>query len=231
MAKAAKASNTLAQKLAVEALGTFLLVFLGAGAIVASASAYGAPDLLIVAIGLGMALAIGVTIAMSISGGHINPAVTIGMLVTGRIKAADAAAYIVAQVVGGYIGAALLALILPASVGAAVNWGSTTLSANVSVLQGIAIEAVITFILVLAVFGTAVDERAPRMGGLGIGLALMLCVLVAGPFTGGSANPARTIGPELVSGNFSYWYVYWIGPIIGGIVAALMYQNVILRKR
>lgn len=226
-------THTLPQKLFVEALGTFLLVMIGAGSIITTNYFMhgAASNLLIIAVAHGLALALAVTIAMSISGGHINPAVTIGMLVTRRIKAAEAGAYIVAQVIGAYIGAVMLAVALPAAAGAAVSWGAPSLAYGVSAYQGIAIEAMITFVLVMAVFGTAVDERAPKIGGFGIGLALMMGILVAGPFTGAAANPARALGPELFSLNFANWYVYWIGPVLGGIIAALIYQHIILRKR
>ena len=226
-------THTLPQKLFVEALGTFLLVMIGAGSIITTNYFMhgAASNLLIIAVAHGLALALAVTIAMGISGGHINPAVTIGMLVTRRIKAAEAGAYIVAQVIGAYIGAVMLAVALPAVAGAAVSWGAPSLAHGVSAYQGIAIEAMITFVLVMAVFGTAVDERAPKIGGFGIGLALMMGILVAGPFTGAAANPARAFGPELFSLNFADWYVYWIGPVLGGIIAALIYQHVILRKR
>lgn len=224
-------SPELYRKLLMEGIGTFLLVFIGAGSIISSSYfSPGASQIIVVALAHGLALAIAVTLAMAISGGHINPAVTIGMFVAKRIKAADAVAYILAQVVGAYIGAALLFLIMPSSLGAAVGWGAPALSSSVTVFQGILIEMAITFILVMSVFGTAVDPRAPKIGGFGIGLTLMMCILVAGPLTGAAANPARAIGPMFVTYNFTNWYVYWIGPILGGILAALIYQYIILKK-
>ncbi len=223
---------TLKQKAVVEALGTFLLVFIGGGAIITSSYFFptSSSQLLIVALAHGIALAIAVSIAMNISGGHINPAVTISMLVTKRIKPGDAAVYIVSQVMGAVIGAAAL-MAFPAQVGAMSDWGVLSVNPMVSTVGAIAIEALITFILVLAVFGTAVDKRAPKMAGFGIGLALMIDILVAGPYTGAAANPARALGPEIATLNFANWYVYWIGPIIGAVIAALLYEYLVIRRK
>ncbi len=220
---------TLLQKAFVEGLGTFILVFIGAGAIISSGHFFsGSAQLLVIALALGLALGIAVTIALDISGGHINPAVTIAMLLTNRIKAYDALVYIVAQLIGAVIGAGVL-LIVPSSISAG-TFGMTVLNPSVSVFQGIVIEALITFVLMIVVFATTVDKRTVKVGGFAVGLALTLGILFAGPLTGGSANPARSFGPELITGNFANWYVYWIGPIIGAVLAALIYQYVLLRK-
>ncbi|MDE1768239.1 MAG: aquaporin, partial [Candidatus Micrarchaeota archaeon] len=108
------------------------------------------------------------------------------------------------------------------------GFGAPSLSSNISIWQGIIIEAAITFVLASAVFGTVVDKRAPKIAGFGVGLALFIGILVAGPFTGAAANPARALGPEIVSLNFTNWYVYWIGPILGALIAALLYQYFLL---
>ena len=227
---------SISQKAAVEALGTFLLVFLGAGAIMTStfffpsAASSNSTQLLIAALAHGIALALAVTIALGISGGHINPAVTISMLVTKRISAANATVYILAQVFGAIVGAALL-LAFPTQAGVMSAWGAPTVSPFINVWQAIVIEAAITFVLVIAVFGTVVDKRSPKIAGFGVGLALMLGILVAGPYTGAMANPARAFGPELLTLNFSFWYVYWIGPILGAVIAALFYEYFVLGKK
>lgn len=226
------ANAPLGQRAAVEAIGTFLLVFLGAGSIISSSHlTSGSAQLLLVALAHGLALAIAISIAMGISGGHINPAVTVAMLVTKRISSHDAAAYIIAQLAGAAIGALTLLFLLPASYVAGTSLGATVLSPSVSIVQGIAIEAVITFILVISVFGTAVDRRAPKMAGFGIGLTLVALILVAGPLTGAAANPARAFGPELATLNFTDWYVYWIGPLIGGALAGLVYERFVLKRK
>lgn len=214
----------LKERAFVEGLGTFLLVFLGGGAIITSAYFFPtSSSLLMIALAHGVALGLAVTIAMGISGGHINPAVTISMWVTKRIKSIEAAVYIVAQVIGAVIGASVF-LVLPVQVGAASSWGLLSISPIVSVWQAIAIEALITFVLVIAVFGTCIDKRAPKIAGFGVGLALFAGILFAGPLTGAAANPARALGPEIATLNFTNWYVYWIGPIIGAVIAALLYD-------
>jgi MIP family channel proteins len=225
-------SNTLNSKLAAEFLGTLFFVFLAAGSVV-SAAYLGLPEYLaipFVAVGIGLALALAVSATMGVSGGQLNPAVTIGLLVAKKMNMKDSALYIVAQVLGATVGAALLFVLFPASIGNAVYWGSTTLGNGVTILQGIVVEAILTFFLVMAVFGTAVDERAPKIGGFGIGLTVMLDILVGGAVSGASMNPARSIGPALVSMHFAAWYVYWIGPIIGAIIAALFYSWFIMKK-
>lgn len=222
---------SLRQKATVEALGTFLLVFIGGGSIITSSFFFvpASSQLLIVAIAYGIALAIAVTIAMGISGGHINPAVTIAMWATKRIKTGDALVYIVAQIICALIGAAVL-FGFPIQAVASAGWSVPALSPIVSVGQGIFIEALITFVLVLAVFGTCVDGRSPKIAGFGVGLALMIGILVAGPFTGAAANPARALGPEIATLNFTNWYVYWVGPILGALIAALLYDRFVLKK-
>lgn len=222
------------QKLLAEGLGTFFLVFVGVGAIISTAFIGGSANssqLLVVALAHGLALGIAVTAAMAISGGHINPAVTIGMLVARRISPSNAAFYIIAQVIGAMIAVALLIAMIPSQYGAAVGWGVPALASSITVLQGIAIEAVITFFLVFSVFMTAVNPRSAKIGGLGVGITLAIVIMFAGPFTGAAANPSVSLGPAIVTGNFANWYVYWIGPVIGGIIAALICEYGLLRSR
>jgi MIP family channel proteins len=221
MAKTAK----LSQRALVEFIGTLIFVFVGAGSVVAVhflSPTY--PGLLVIALANGIGLALAITFAMNISGGHMNPAVTIGMLVTKNIKALDSLVYIIAQVLGATVGALLLVALMPAAAGAAVSYGAPALAPSVGLLQGIALEAVMTAFLVFMVFGTAVDKRAPKIGGFGVGLIVVLDAIVGGPLTGAAMNPARAIGPMIASMSFANWYVYWIGPIIGAVVAALIYS-------
>jgi len=217
----------LGQKATVEAIGTFILTFIGAGSIIAT----GGSTLIVIALAHGIALAIAVSAAMNISGGHINPAVTLGMLVTKRISVQHAAVYIVSQLIGAILAGYLLMGVFPKTLGSAVNWGAPGLGSQTSVAQGILFEAVMTFILVFAVFGTAVDSRAPKIGGFGIGLAIAIDIMAGGPFTGAAMNPARAIGPMVAALNFTNWYVYWIGPILGSIIAALLYHYVVLKNQ
>lgn len=227
MAKMAK----LSQRALVEFIGTLIFVFVGAGSVVAvQYLGIGGSGLLLIALANGIGLALAITFAMNISGGHMNPAVTIGMLITKNIKSLDALAYIIAQVLGATIGALLLVALMPSAAGMAVSYGAPSLASSVGLLQGIALEAVMTAFLVFMVFGTAVDKRAPKIGGFGVGLIVVLDVIVGGPLTGAAMNPARAIGPMIASMSFANWYVYWIGPIIGAVVAALIYAYCIQQK-
>lgn len=224
--------QSISSKLFAELFGTLIFVLIGAGSVV---SVYylaipAAFSLFFVAFATGIALALAVSATMGVSGGHLNPAVTIGAWVAGKIKFNEALGYIVAQIAGATIGAALLLVMFPSVVGNAVFWGTPTLGSSIGIVQAIAIEAILTFILVFVVFGTAIDERAPKIGGFGIGLAVAIDAMIGGSLTGAAMNPARATGPILVSMHFANWYVFWIGPIIGGIVAALIYKNLIMNK-
>lgn len=221
-----KGQATLSQRMLVEAVGTFLLVFVGAGSVIAT----GGSNLVAIALANGIALAIAVSFAMGISGGHINPAVTIAAYVTGKIKGLDAFGYILAQLLGAILAGIFLIGAYPVAAGAAVHYGTPGLGSGVSVLGGIIFEGIMTFILVFVVFGTVIDSRAPKIGGFAVGLAVVVDALAGGPFTGAAMNPARAIGPAIASLYFANWYVYWIGPIIGAIIAGLLYKNMILKE-
>ena len=212
-----------------ELIGTFAFVFLGAGSIITNTLTHGALGLLGIALAHGLALAIMITVFAATSGGHINPAVTIGMLVTRRIEPVLGLLYIVAQLVGATLAGLLLQAVFPFAVWQAAELGTPLLAPGVSFGTGVLVEAVLTFFLLLAVFGTAVDPRAPKIGGFGIGLTVAVDILVGGALTGASMNPARTFGPALAGGFWQNDLVYWIGPIIGAVIAALIYQYVILR--
>lgn len=214
-----------------ELVGTFCFFFIGAGSIIASVQAHmtGGSQLLIVALAHGLMLSIMVSIFGATSGGHFNPAVTISFLVTQRISAALAALYVLAQLVGGTLAGLALRLVFPVAAWHAARLGTPNLAPGVSFGTGVVLEGILTFFLVLAVFGTAVDARAPKIAGFGIGLTVLADILVGGPVTGASMNPARTFGPALAGGYWNNDLVYWIGPIIGGAIAALFYEHIIIR--
>lgn len=212
-----------------ELVGTFTFFFIGAGAIVANTFSHGAVGLPGIALAHGLILAIMITTFGATSGGHFNPAVTVGFLVTRRIKPALAALYIAAQLVGGILAGLALRAIFPQSIWQVTHLGTPALAPNVSFGTGVLVEAILTFFLLLAVFGTAVDARAPKVGGFAIGFTVMVDILMGGPLTGAAMNPARAFGPAVASGFFTNDLVYWIGPIIGGAIAALLYDQVILR--
>ena len=182
----------LSQRFYSEFLGTFALVFVGSGAIMTATSNNG--TLLEIAIAHGLVLGVMVTAFMRIAG-HFNPAVTIGFLVTRRITPAMAGLHIAAQLVGAIIAAFALKALFPADVFSATHGGGQSIANGVSAMQGAALEAVGTFFLMTAVYGTAVDQRSPSIGGFGVGLTLAFVILVIGPLTGGAVNPARAFGP------------------------------------
>jgi MIP family channel proteins len=222
---------SLARRLTAEAIGTFGLVFIGAAVVVVNG---GFPNsgigLLGIALAHAVVLSVMITATMTISGGHLNPAVTVGLLVTRRIDPISAAAYIVTQLVAAIIAAFLVKLLLPLHAVNASMLGVPVIASSVSLGQAIGIELVLTFFLVSAVFGTAVSPDAPRVGGFGIGLVLLFDILVGGPLTGAAMNPARAFGPAVVAGAWVGQLVYWIGPIAGAIVAAILWEYVLIPR-
>jgi aquaporin Z len=222
---------SLLRRSIAEAIGTFALVFIGAGAIMSGFFPKSDFGVFGVALAHGLILGTMITATMRISGGHLNPAVTLGLLVARRVDLRTAGGYVVAQLGGAVLGAALLKTIYPASVIRATALGTPHLAASISLTQGIAVEAVMAFFLVSAVFGTCVHPEAPRVGGFAIGLTLAADILMGGGLTGAAVNPARAFGPALVAGDWVGHAVYWIGPILGGVVAGLVWEYVLLPKR
>ncbi len=184
-----------------------------------------------IAVAHAMVLSVMITATMSISGGHLNPAVTIGLLVARRVDSRTAAAYIVSQLIGAILASLLVKAIYPAGVTKPIALGTPAIANNILFGQAVTIEAILTFFLVSAVFGTCVNPDAPKVGGFGVGMVLLFDILVGGPLTGSAVNPARAFGPALVSGQWVGQIVYWVGPILGGIVAALLWEHVLLPKR
>ena len=217
-----------AAALIAEGLGTFLFFFVGAGSVVLgdylAASGGTGPGLLGVALAHGLALAVLVSALGAVSGGHFNPAVTFAVWIMGRVTPMRLALYIVAQLLGGLAAGLALKLTFP-DAWQASNVGTPALGPGVSPVIGIGVEAVLTALLILAVIGTAVDSRGPKIGGLAIGLAVAADILVGGPLTGAAMNPARWFGPAVAAGAYADWYVWWIGPAIGAAVAALVYRS------
>jgi len=223
---------SLLRRSLAEALGTFGLVFIGVGSVLV-AKAY--PGLSAGLLGIGLAhaivLSVMITATMAISGGHLNPAVTVGLLVGRRASAATAGAYIVAQLVGGVLGAFAVKLLFPPGMAKLASFGTPSLANNITIAQAIGLEAVLTFFLVSAVFGTCVNAEAPKVGGFAVGLVLLFDILVGGPLTGAAMNPARAFGPAFVAGDWVAQGVYWVGPILGGIVAGLVWEYELLPPR
>jgi len=216
--------------LTAEFVGTLLFVFLGAGSVVAFAGGGPATGAVGVALAHGVGMAIIVSMTMSISGGHINPAVTTGLWIANKIDGKLALQYILAQLLGALVGAALVKGILPRPGVTLALGGTPHLAGDVTFLQGVWIEAALTFFLVSAVFGTAISPEAPRIGGFGIGLAIFVDALVGGNLTGAMMNPARAFGPALINVSLNGQAVYWIGPLIGAAVAAALWKAVLLPR-
>ncbi len=225
------------QKLVAEFAGTFALVFFGVGTISAdqflrsSSNGQSGIGLLGIALAQGLAIGIMVTAVGHISGGHFNPAVTIGFWVTRRLSTFDTLTYWIAQVAGA-IAAAYLLRRLPFDAWSSVQLGTPDLASGVTRTTGMILEAVMTFFLVFVVFATAVDMRGAfdKIAGFAIGLTVTMGVLLGGPFTGGALNPARALGPALASNHWTNHGVYWIGPLAGGVVAGWLYDIVFLVK-
>jgi len=222
------------QALIAEFLGTFFLCFAGIAAILSTTSAVGSGAGIVgIALAHGLALSIAVNAFGGVSGGHCNPAVTLAMLVTGRSSPQNAVGYIVAQCAGATAAAFLCASVFPADAVAQANLGIPLPAAWATSGVVFTLEFVMTFLLVIAVFGTAVDPRgaAVKIGGFAIGLTVTFDILAGGAVTGASMNPARSFGPALVQGFWQWHLFYWIAPIAGGITAALIYDNLILDKK
>jgi MIP family channel proteins len=222
------------QKLVAEFIGTFALIFFGAGSICTDQYLHttGGIGLLAIALAHGLAIGLMVSALGHISGGHFNPAVTIGFWVTKRINTLDTVLYWVAQLAGATAAALLLKAVVPEDTWRAVALGTPELARDFPRWAAMALEAVTTFFLVLTVFATAVDEKGafPAISGFGIGISISLGILVAGPLTGAALNPARAFGPALAASHWANQGVYWVGPLAGGFVAGLLYETLYLKK-
>ena len=207
--------------LVAEFIGTFALIFVGAGA-----AAIGQANLLDIALAHGLVVVAFIYAYGHISGTHINPAVTLGFLIAGEIKFRAATGYWIAQFLGGTLGAALLKAVLPTP----GDLGVTILAEGISVGQGLLIEVVLTFFLVNTIFMTALSGKAKPFAGLAIGLILVALILMGGPLTGASFNPARTLGPAIVSSTYTDIWLYFVGPFGGATLAALLYIGALKDK-
>jgi MIP family channel proteins len=224
--------DSLGKAAVAEFVATFALIFIGAGAVIQAVGS-GQLDLVGVALAHGLVLAIMVSVTGHISGGQVNPAVTIALWVAGKIPTFRAGILIVAQLLGAVVGAVLLRFVVGGDLFDAGGAGAPALGPDVSVGTGIVLEAILTFFLVFVVFGTAIDTRGPwnKTAGFTIGLAIAFDILAFGPLTGAAMNPARWFGPALVGGLWSDAIVWIVGPIAGGIIASVVYTSVFLRSK
>ena len=229
-------SPTLWKQLISEFIGTFALIFIGVGAIHHASNPASGMGLLGVALAHGLTIAAMVTATGGICGGQLNPAVTFGLWIGRQIETGKALLYAVAQLLGATVAGYVLLFVLNDASNAGndavriVAKGTPALAPHVTFLQGVVIEMILTFFLVFVVYGSAVDTRAPRLGGLAIGFTVTLDILFGGPLTGAAMNPARTFGPALASGMWTSHAVYWIGPLLGAGLAGFIYGRFLIHQ-
>jgi MIP family channel proteins len=224
-------SSRIASKLLAEFIGTFALIFIGAGAGAVVGGSVGLPGIVAIAFAHGLTVMVFAFTYGSVSGGHFNPSVTVGVLAAGAMSVGEAAGYIVSQLIGGILGALLLRTILG---GAETGLGTPELARNLALgtttltvtsWAGFMIEALLAFFLVTVVLGTAVAGRARNFAPLAIGMTLTLNILMGGALTGAAFNPARALGPMVATGNFSDAWLYLAAPIVGAIAAAILHTG------
>jgi aquaporin Z len=221
--------DSLLKRLVAEFIGVFALCFIGIMAISVAAGDSGSAALVHVAFAHGLTIAVMVAALGAISGAHFNPAVTFGFLIARRMDLPTGFAYIIAQLAGGLIAAIIIAVLFDAGT---VAGGTPQVAGGITMAQAVVLEIITTFFLVLVVFGTAVDERAPKyVFPLAIGLVVVLDIMAIGPITGAAMNPARVFGPLLSATIFdaastkTMWgvhWVYWVGPLVGGGLAGAL---------
>jgi MIP family channel proteins len=229
---------SLGKRMLAELIGTYLLVFLGAGSVITFASTLGfeSPSASLFAIGFTFAVAIAVAIYTlgHVSGCHINPAVTVGLAVIKRFPLNEVVPYIAAQLAGAVLASATHLAIYGVGVAQKVSFGVTLPGAIIGNSAPIAClnEIVMTFMLMWAIMGIAVSGKsAPGWAGWGIGLIVGALIWWGGPISGTSLNPARTFGPAIMSGVWTAHWVYWVGPIIGAVIAAVIYEYIFIREK
>jgi len=219
--------------LVAEFVATMMFVFMGTGLIVSynqdktQGHDLGA-GLVSIAFGFGISLSTMIYTVANISGGHLNPAVTVGLLVIRQIELFKAIGYIICQLGGGIVGAGLMYGVMPDNITEQVHMGATSIADGVTPGEGCAIEICLTFILVFTVCATAELsgdlKHMGRFAPLAIGFSVLVDHMIGVPFTGASMNPARSFGPAVVAGYWKNHWVYWVGPMVGGIIASLLYH-------
>jgi aquaporin TIP len=219
-----------ARALVSEFVGTFALLLVGISSIFANYQSGGAVGVLGIALAHGFVIAAVASAVGPISGGHFNPAVTIGALLGGRIGAGAAAAYIVVQLVAALLGTLVAGTLFEPHAVAATLYGAPSFGASTTVLQAALAEGLFAFMLVFVVYGTAFFKYAPKIGALYVGLTVTFSAIVIGPLTGAGINPARYLGPALAAGDLSQALPYIIAPILGGAAAALLFNFVLEGK-
>ena len=209
------ATPTLPRRLLAECLGTALLVSVGCGAVMVDGLHGGALGLVGIALTWSALVAVLIYVLGHVSGAQINPAVTVALWSIDRVPGREVAPLIVSQVVGATLGSALVTWVL----GTAAGVGATTTGLDPA--RGFAVEFLASFLVMATVCGAGLDDRTPRaFTALAVGLSVGVCVLVAGPLTGASMNPARSFAPALVGGVWTMQWLYWAAPLAGMWTAA-----------
>lgn len=217
-----------------EYFGTMFFVFIGAGSVVMSGvlSSGGGLDpsrLLVISFAHGLAIFVMVAAFGGISGGHFNPAVTIGAMAFRAISVRMGCVYIIMQLTGAIMGASFVKELLPTAM--RFNVGAHAVASGITLWSAVNLEALLTSLLMFVILFTAMDQKRKNMWApLAIGMTIMLDHLIGVPLTGASMNPARSFGPALVSGMWANHWVYWVGPIVGSIVAVLFYRIIFCEK-
>ncbi|ERM98707.1 hypothetical protein AMTRI_Chr05g66960 [Amborella trichopoda] len=213
-----------------ELVCTFLFVFAGVGAAMATGTLNGGSNSIValtaVAIAHALVVAVMISAGLATSGGHLNPAVTIGLLVGGHITVFRSILYWIAQLIGSSFACVLLKYLT-----GGLETPIHNLSNGVSSLQGLIMEIVLTFSLLFSVYATMVDPKKGKLDGLGpmlVGFVVGANILAGGPYSGASMNPARSFGPALASWDWSNHWIYWVGPLVGGALAGLVYENIFI---
>lgn len=262
VAPSTRRSLTMIGKLLAEGVGAFALCFIAGGAILANQHLGGGSGPVGAALAYGLALAVMVSATLHVSGGQLNPAVTLGLLAVGRVKVLDAFACVAAQLAGALAAGLLLTGTVflhvntpegspldlvhatphynPMLLGAGDSEISpeggrirTRFDATRAAVSAMTIEAVLTFFLMFAFMATAVDPRRPNVGGFAVGLTVAAEVLVAAPLTGAAMNPARYVGTGYFTSGSMFWtqlWVYWAGPVLGAVVAAVAYEYLMMPR-
>ena len=224
-------SDRIAPKLLAEFIGTFAFVFIGAGTGAVIGDGVGLPGIVAIAFAHGLTIMVFAFAYGSVSGAHMNPAVTVGVLAAGAMRPGEATGYIVSQLIGGIAGALVLSAVLG---GAETGLGTPALAHNLALgvttltitpAEGFMIEALLAFFLVTVVLSTAVAGRAGSLAPLAIGMTLTLNIIMGGALTGAAFNPARALGPMVATGNFTDAWLYVLAPIVGAIVAAWVHAG------
>ena len=223
---------SLSRRALAEFIGTMALIFVGGASILSDQLSGGNVTLVGIALAHGLTIAVMASAFGHISGAHLNPAVTVGAFIARKISAGDSVVYWISQLAGGALGAVLLTLVFDPATRAAASLGTPGFGAGVSISQGLTFEIVATFLLVLVVCATAIDERGAFsvVSGLPIGFVVLFDILAGGPLTGAAMNPARVFGPAVVGGYWANHWVYWVGPLAGGVLAGLLYTSLFLKR-